>query len=93
MPLATIISKVTVVGRTTMTAIMRDMTEALKTEADLRNLLIEREAALERAVLANTAKSSFLAVMSHEPRTPLNAIIGFSELMTHEIKGPIGNDA
>ncbi len=92
-PLATIISKVTVAGRSTMTAIIRDMTEAQKTEADLRNLLIEREAALERAEQANKAKSSFLAVMSHELRTPLNAIIGFSELMTHEIKGPIGNDA
>lgn len=92
-PLATIISKVTVAGKSTMTAIMRDMTEAQRTEEELRRLLKDRELAVARAEAANVAKSSFLAVMSHELRTPLNAILGFSELMVSEIKGPMGNDA
>jgi signal transduction histidine kinase len=37
--------------------------------------------ALERAEFAERIKSNFLAHMSHEFRTPLNAIIGFSTLI------------
>ncbi|WP_256623510.1 histidine kinase N-terminal 7TM domain-containing protein [Methanolobus chelungpuianus] len=34
-----------------------------------------------QAEMANSAKSQFLAVMSHEMRTPLNGIIGFTDLL------------
>ncbi len=38
----------------------------------------------DEALAANRAKSTFLANMSHEFRTPLNAIIGYSELLFEE---------
>jgi PAS domain S-box-containing protein len=47
------------------------------------------EAARVAAEAASRAKSSFLATMSHEVRTPLNAILGYLELMELEVGGPL----
>ena len=44
-------------------------------------LLSKLHAAIERAEEASQVKSRFLATMSHEFRTPLNAMIGMSELL------------
>lgn len=41
---------------------------------------------------ASIAKSEFLAIMSHELLTPLNAILGFSELIKMEAFGALGSE-
>ena len=54
-----------------------------------RTELNERELRQAKAVAeeANDAKSRFLAHMSHEFRTPLNAIMGFSEIISNKVLG------
>ena len=42
---------------------------------------VEQEMELERKIAHNTAKSKFMAVMSHEIKTPIACIIGMSELL------------
>ncbi len=47
---------------------------------------------LQKAKATNQAKSAFLANMSHELRTPLNSIIGFSEMIQHEVFGKLDHE-
>ena len=62
-------------------AYARDLREQKQMMTETLRLQTELKAALKEAQEANRAKSSFLATMSHEMRTPLNAVIGLSELV------------
>ncbi|WP_251317176.1 PAS domain-containing protein [Flintibacter muris] len=57
-----------------------DITERKETDAKLQEQHKLLEEALERAQRASQAKTMFLNNMSHDIRTPMNAIIGFTNL-------------
>ncbi len=62
-------------------AAARDVTERKRLDQALQETNIELEGATVAAEKANLAKSDFLSSMSHELRSPLNAILGFAQLM------------
>jgi len=64
---------------------VKDVTEKFEQERALRT-------ALRQAEIANKMKAAFLAAMSHELKTPLNAVLGFSEIIRDEVLGPVGHD-
>jgi len=61
---------------------VEDVTARYVAQRALRKALAEAEE-------ASRAKSAFLAAMSHELKTPLNAVLGFSEIIKDEVLGPI----
>jgi len=74
-----------IVDRTHAEAALQESEKVLQAQAE--ELRISRD----EARTADRTKSEFLASMSHELRTPLSAINGFSELISTEAFGPIGN--
>ena len=64
--------------------------EGMLQDIDLQHEALEAaKRALQQTKDAARSKSAFLSAMSHELKTPLNAIIGFSELMQRQLFGPI----
>lgn len=63
---------------------VEDVTARFEADRALRS-------ALRQAEIANKVKAAFLAAMSHELKTPLNAVLGFSEIIRDELLGPIGH--
>ncbi len=64
------------------------------------NALVERFAAaqssyesdLERVRAADRDRAAFLAAVSHELRSPLNAILGFADILVTEVDGPLSSE-
>ena len=63
----------------------RDFTEEKKREIEQEEALRQEKIKAEKA---NEAKSIFLFNMSHDIRTPMNAIVGYSQLMKKELTNP-----
>ena len=55
--------------------------------SDTQKLNDKLEIALKKAEDASLAKTRFLNNMSHDIRTPMNAILGYAQLMVNELKG------
>jgi signal transduction histidine kinase len=69
------------VGDDAFATVASDITDAKRIEA-------EKMEALEKAGVASRAKSEFMARMSHEMRTPMNAIMGMTRLAQMKSSGP-----
>ena len=88
-----------------MVGINRDVTDLISAEREREQLVRELEVRVEKLVATRTtelrtakeaaegasqAKSAFLANMSHEIRTPMNAILGYAQLLQHDLD--LGDD-
>lgn len=76
-----------------ITAVIRDVTERRRMEQQVRRLqesymaeLVSRQKEAERL---NQVKAEFVAGVTHELRTPLHTIVGFTDLLKEEIAGPL----
>ena len=61
---------------------------ARKAASDTQELNAKLQVAVENAESANHAKSTFLFNMSHDIRTPMNAIIGYADLASRHLDDP-----
>ncbi|MEZ5877721.1 MAG: PAS domain S-box protein [Tepidamorphaceae bacterium] len=84
-PLFLTIGRVGLGQRQKFCAVLRDITQWKRSEDELL-------AARNEAVETSSQKSDVLTKVSHEVRTPLNAIIGFADVMLEEQFGPLGNE-
>lgn len=80
-PIEPSVGETAVDGEILYTLILRDISKRKEVERELLEAT--------RAKEANELKANFLAHMSHEMRTPLNAILGFSDIMKTQTFGPL----
>jgi PAS domain S-box-containing protein len=72
-------------GRRGLVAAFQDITHRREMEGELRR-------AKEAAESANAARNRYLAMMAHDIRTPMNGIIGMTELMLSDRDSPLADE-
>ena len=99
-PLAIAVSEMNLRGQRYFTGVLRDITMSKQFEVERARLnqvlqikTVELENAQKVAAKANHAKSEFLSTMSHELRSPLNAILGFAQLLELGAPAPTSTQA
>lgn len=72
-------------GKRFLVVLKQDITDLVKKNTEAKKKL---EVALKEANAANNVKTEFLSRMSHEMRTPMNAIMGLASLIEDEVNNP-----
>jgi PAS domain S-box-containing protein len=68
-------------GNLCLIAVQRDISDRVRLQAERDRILEREQAARTEAERANRIKDEFLAVLSHELRSPLNPILGWTNLL------------
>jgi len=95
---------VTMHGRSANLMTLQDITEAKRFREDLEGLVMERTADLAarkaeleeanaRLTMLDDLKSSFLTTVSHDMRTPLTSILGYSRLVRRDLEKILNSPA
>jgi len=72
-------------GKNFLCVTKQDVTEVIRKEDEAKDRISK---ALREKEIAMNARSEFMTRMSHEMRTPMNAILGLASLMNDEINNP-----
>ncbi len=77
-------------------AFLADLAQIVVHELDLHRQIADRDAQLiaadQEIDIARKAKERFLSIVGHELKTPLNAILGFGQMIAERNLGPVGDE-